>query len=155
MIMNNDGLVLTKLNRMHHPKGDILHALKSSDTSFLGFGEAYFTEIKKDQIKGWKKHSQMITNLIVPIGTVKFHIWDDVNEKGCTASIGDENYARLTIPNGNWVAFSGHSNYNLVLNIASIEHNPSEALNVDLKTFPLNGKLYVDLWRESETSNKF
>ena len=153
--MSNDGLALTELNRIPNPKGDILHALKSSETSFLGFGEAYFTEIKKDQIKGWKKHSQMVMNLIVPIGTVKFHIWDHVNGKGCTASIGDENYARLTIPKGNWVAFSGCSNYNLVLNIASIEHNPSEALNVDLKTFPLNGKFYVDLCRKSETTNEF
>ena len=145
MIMNNDGLALTKLNRIPHPKGDILHALKSSETSFLGFGEAYFTEIKKDKTKGWKKHTEMTMNLIVPIGTVKFHIWDDVIDQGYTASIGNKNYARLRIPNGNWVAFSGHSNYNLVLNIASIEHNPSEALNVDLKTYPLNGEFYVNL----------
>lgn len=153
--MSNNGLFLTKLSRIQNPKGDILHALKCSDKSFSGFGEVYFTEIKKDQIKGWKKHSEMIMNLIVPIGTVKFYVWDNVNKKGCTASIGDENYARLTIPKGNWVAFSGRSNYNLVLNVGSIEHDPSESQNVDLETFPINEKFYVDLCKKSETTNKF
>ena len=143
--MKNNGIILTKLNIISNPKGDILHALKSSETNFLKFGEAYFTQIKNKETKGWKKHSQMIMNLIVPIGTVQFNIWDNVNKKGYTTKIGDKNYARLTIPNGNWVAFSGHSNYNLVLNIASLEHNPSESIEEDLKKFPINSKLYVNL----------
>ena len=143
--MKNNAIILTKLNIISNPKGDIFHALKSSETNFLKFGEAYFTEIKNKETKGWKKHSQMIMNLIVPIGNVEFKIWDDINKKGYTAKIGDKNYSRLTIPNGNWVAFSGHSNYNLVLNIASLEHDPSEAIDEDLETFPMNRKFYVNL----------
>ena len=45
-----DGVILTPLKRFHHPKGDVFHALKSSDKDFVGFGEAYFSSIKKNKI---------------------------------------------------------------------------------------------------------
>ena len=48
-------------------KGNIFHALKSSEEDFDKFGEAYFTEITKDETKGWKKHTHMMMNLIVPL----------------------------------------------------------------------------------------
>lgn len=30
-----DGVTLTPLKKVHHPKGDILHVMKASDNSFL------------------------------------------------------------------------------------------------------------------------
>ena len=35
-----DGVILTPLKQIYHPKGDIFHAMKASDIGFIGFGEA-------------------------------------------------------------------------------------------------------------------
>jgi dTDP-4-dehydrorhamnose 3,5-epimerase len=133
-----DGVILTPLMQINHPKGDIYHALKKSADTFLGFGEAYFTSITFNDIKGWKKHSHMALNLIVPVGCVEFVIHDDrvhSTTKGefFAVQLSQDNYQRLTILPGLWVAFKGCSkDLNLVLNIASIEHDPKESINVDL-----------------------
>ena len=41
-----DGVTLTPLRRIPLEKGDVMHALKATDDSFTGFGEAYFTQIQ-------------------------------------------------------------------------------------------------------------
>jgi len=128
----------TKLKRIHHSKGDILHVLKSSENDGFKFGEAYFSIINKNEIKGWKKHSVMVMTLIVPVGDVTFYLFDDVNEVHSEYRVNVENYVRLTVPPGYWMAFEGHDDaLNLVLNIASIEHDPNESINVDIDHFSL------------------
>lgn len=128
----------TTLKRIQHPKGDIYHALKNNEISYAGFGEAYFTTIITGEIKGWKKHKAMIMNVVVPLGMVRFHVHDETKSSTVSYDIGRSNYSRLTIPPGYWVAFEGlDSGINLVLNIASEEHNPNEAENLSLETFML------------------
>ncbi|MGE6568335.1 dTDP-4-dehydrorhamnose 3,5-epimerase [Shewanella vesiculosa] len=130
------GVCCTQLKRIPHPKGDIYHAMKKSDGDFSSFGEAYFTTITAGEIKGWKKHKEMIMNLIVPVGGVIFYIYDEKTGVTENITLQPENYCRLTIQPGLWVAFKGLNNpLNLVLNIASLEHNPDEALNVPLETY--------------------
>ena len=63
-----DGVLVTPLKKINNSKGDILHALKKSDPDFSNFGEAYFSIIKKGEIKGWNRHKKMTINLIVPVG---------------------------------------------------------------------------------------
>ena len=58
-----EGVVLTELKMINHPKGDIYHAMKKSDNGYAGFGEAYFSTVNQNAIKGWKKHTQMLSNL--------------------------------------------------------------------------------------------
>ena len=62
-----DGVILTPLKQIYNSKGDIFHAMKKSDKGFNGFGEAYFSTILKGEIKGWKKHTRMTLNIIVPV----------------------------------------------------------------------------------------
>jgi dTDP-4-dehydrorhamnose 3,5-epimerase len=129
---------ITPLKRIFHPKGEVFHALKKSDMGFNGFGEAYFTSILYGETKGWKRHSQMSLNLIVPVGMVRFYIHDKCKKTTLSYDLGCENYARLSIPPGLWVAFHGLGrDLNLILNIASIEHDQKEASNVPLSTFHL------------------
>lgn len=71
-----------------------------------------FSTIIKDEIKGWKKHSKMILNLVVPIGTIQFVIYDDRAKSSTykqffTIKLSQENYQRLTVPSGVWMAFKG------------------------------------------------
>jgi len=134
-----EGVYCTPLKRIEHPKGDIYHAMKKSDDGFSGFGEAYFTTISAGEVKGWKKHTEMIMNLIVPVGGVTFYIHDDNTGKTENITLQPEHYCRLTIKPGLWVAFKGLDNMlNLVLNIASLEHDPIEAVNMPLETFLLD-----------------
>ena len=74
--INIEGVRLTSLMKVSHPKGDVYHAMKKSDNGYAGFGEAYFSTINYGEIKGWNKHKMMILNLIVPFGEVTFVIYD-------------------------------------------------------------------------------
>jgi dTDP-4-dehydrorhamnose 3,5-epimerase len=133
-----EGVILTPLKQIIHPKGDIYHGMKKSDKGFESFGEAYFSTVIKDEVKGWKKHRKMVLNLIVPIGEVEFIIFDDRKESKTynqffTICLSQENYQRLTVPVDLWMAFKGiGDNTNMLLNLASIEHDPSEAMTKDL-----------------------
>ena len=139
-----EGLILTPLKQIHHPKGDILHGLKKSDAEYSSFGEAYFSTINNGEIKGWNKHKMMTLNLIVPFGEVTFVIYDkreSSRSKGkfFKVTLSQANYQRLTVPPGLWLAFKGKSNdINLILNIADMEHDPDEIEKMDLNKFPYN-----------------
>lgn len=135
---------LTPLRRIANPQGDIQHAMKAVDDGYAGFGEAYFTRVLPGAVKGWKRHSRMQLNLVVPCGAVRFHLRDDSGRQ-FSFLLGDEpgdvpgaQYARLTVPAGWWVAFEGvGQQLNQVLNLASIGHDPHEADNLTLDAFPL------------------
>ena len=129
------GLILTPLKKISHPKGDLMHGMKASSPGYQGFGEAYFSSVAKGEVKGWKNHSQMVLNLVVPVGHVRFVV-HDLRQGSVTYGeffdvvLGPDNYCRLTVPNGLWMAFQGiGDDLNLLLNMASIEHDLNEASN--------------------------
>lgn len=141
------GVLLTPLRQIPNPKGDIFHALTAADAGFHGFGEAYFTHILCGQTKGWKQHQRMVLNLIVPHGAVRFHLFDPVANNGSHVLLGSAPglYARLTVPPGIWLAFSGVGpENNLILNLASIAHDPAEAQNADLGSWPVFGGILAE-----------
>jgi len=127
-----DGIVLTPLKQIHNPKGDIFHAMKKSDEGFNGFGEAYFSTINQNDIKGWKKHTKMTLNLVVPVGEIEFIVYNENSKEFFSIKLSQNNYQRLTVTPNLWMAFRGVDENNMLLNLASIEHNPSEALNKEL-----------------------
>lgn len=128
-----DGVILTPLKRIHNQKGDVYHAMKKNDAGYAGFGEAYFSSVHGATIKGWKKHKQMTLNLVVPIGAVEFVIYDEQLQQYMSVELSESNYIRLTVAPGLWVAFRGINSNNLLLNIASIEHDPDETENLNLE----------------------
>lgn len=136
------GVALTPLKIISTPSGDVRHAIKSSSPGYEGFGEAYFSEVTAFKIKGWKKHLKMTLNLVVVSGEIQFVVLDN-RENSATqgkyfeAKLSAANYQRLTVAPGLWMAFRGcHAGLNLLLNIANIEHDPKEAVNVDISEFP-------------------
>jgi len=142
--INIEGVILTPLNKICHPKGDILHGMKRCDEGFSGFGEAYFSTINNGEIKGWNKHKMMTLNLVVPMGSVTFVIYDDrdsISKKGkfFTVELSPDKYHRLTIPPGLWLAFKGkNKTTNLILNIADMEHDSEEIEKLGLYSIPFN-----------------
>ena len=138
------GVKLTPLKIISLEQGDVLHAAKISDEGLDGFGEAYFSKIKKGEIKAWKRHKKMILNIVVPVGEIRFVLYDDrIESQSCGAkfivdlSLG--NYQRLTVPPGVWMGFKGiEDNLNLLLNIASIPHDPAESDRVAIASIHHN-----------------
>ncbi len=125
-------MIITPLKQIKNPKGDIYHALKKSDNGFDDFGEAYFSTIKQNIIKGWKKHTIMTLNLVVPVGEIEFVIYDEREKEFFNIKLSQKNYKRVTIKPGLWLAFRGIKSENMLLNLASILHDPDEAINLDL-----------------------
>jgi len=136
LIMND--LIVTKLERIHTKGGDVLHALKKSESSFKTFGEAYFSFIDYNCVKGWKMHKEMTLNLIVPIGNVKFVFFDTNKNLIQMLEIGEKNHMRITVSPKIWFGFKGLSKKNLVLNIADLQHDPIEVERVNLESFNFN-----------------
>ena len=113
--------------------------MKATDPGYDGFGEAYFSIVNPGAVKGWKRHTRMVLNLVVCSGTIRFYLRRD----GWAGSVAlspdaDETHARLTVPPGLWMAFEGVGDgTNMVLNIASIAHDPTEAETTGLDAFGL------------------
>ena len=115
------------LKKIPLEEGDVLHVLKASEEEFNGFKEAYFSQIKKNKIKAWKRHLRMTMNLVIPIGKVQFNFYDENKNLIKNIIIGEKNYCRLTVPPKIWFGFKGlslHTSY--ILNISDESHDPSE-----------------------------
>lgn len=130
------------LKKISNPLGDVWHAIKSSDSEYAGFGEAYFSFIDKGKIKGWKKHKKATLNLVVPVGEIKFFAYDekqdDKHSKLSSFTLSEENYFRLTVPSGIWLAFKGLKERNMLLNVSDYSHDPSEVETIEIENFPIN-----------------
>ena len=141
---NIGGVVLTPIDIIRLKNGDVFQCMKKNEPGYAGFGEVYCSFIKSLHVKGWKKHKKMTLNLIVPTGTIRFVIFDD--RKGSTTfghyqdvKLSRKNYLRLTIPPMLWMAFQGlGSKENMLLNIANIPHDSSEATNRSLQEIHYN-----------------
>ena len=128
--MKRADILVTPLLQIETAGGDVLHAMKKTDAGYTGFGEAYFSWVYPGAIKAWKRHTQMTMNVVVPVGQVQF-VFRCINADGAdefrVEEIGVNRYARITVPPGVWFGFQGlHANQSLVLNIASIAHDPNE-----------------------------
>ncbi len=136
-----NSVLITPLKKIEVIGGDIMHGLKKTDNGFKDFGEIYFSIIKRDSIKAWKRHLQMTLNLVVPVGYVQFAFIDN-NGNIREELVGQDRYVRLTIPPLIWFGFKGLYKYDsIVMNVADMVHNDSEVERRELKSFNF-------LWRK-------
>ena len=90
----------------------------------------------------------MTLNLVVPQGAILFVLFDgregsETFGEIMEVELSQKDYQRLTVPPGIWMAFSGLSEgINLLLNIASIQHDPAEAENLPLRNNLINYSLF-------------
>ncbi len=125
--LNKNQIIIKKLKKFKSDEGEVLHALRESEDEFYGFKEAYFSTIKYNKIKAWKRHLRMKMNLIVPIGKVQFNFYDHQENLIDNIIIGSENYCRITVPPMIWFGFKGlSSETSYILNISDTSHDPLE-----------------------------
>ena len=130
-------IVVTHLDVIDTPSGNVMHGMKETSAGYAGFGEAYFSQVDKGAIKAWKRHKKMTLNLMVPVGKIKFVLFDDrevSNTQFQEVIISKDNYCRLTLPPMVWMGFQGLSNgRSMLLNIANIEHDLSEVDRLEIE----------------------
>ena len=141
-----EGVNITPLKIIENEKGNILRGLRSDEDLYNGFGEAYFSKIKYNTIKGWKLHKEMTMNLIVPIGKVKFVFFDGrekskTNGKFFEHILSKEKYSRLTISPNIWFGFMGlDEEESLILNLSNIIHNDNEIVTKTIEEISYDWK---------------
>lgn len=140
-----DGVTLHDEKQITVPKGNIFHAIKSNSEGFCGFGEAYFSQIEKGAIKGWKRHNRYTLNIVVPVGAIRFVIYDDREASKTYGQFEDivisvkDNYKRLTVAPRLWMAFQGlGAGISMLMDIIPEIHNPDEADKCDLDKIKYN-----------------
>jgi dTDP-4-dehydrorhamnose 3,5-epimerase len=137
-----EDVLITKLDVVGTPGGNVMHGMKETSVGYMGFGEAYFSQVDKGAIKAWKRHKEMTLNLIVPVGEIRFVLFDD--RRGSITQfqevkLSNDNYCRLTVPPMIWVGFQGLSDGgSMLLNIANIEHDPYEVVRKNLEKIEFN-----------------
>lgn len=137
------GVQLTPVKHIAGEAGTIFHIMKNNSAGFKAFGEVYISTIKPGIIKGWKKHTLMTLNIVVPIGQIRFVLYDDTEKKIQEIVLSPENYNRLTVPPGIWMAFKGEAKQeSFLVNFADIQHDPAEAENlaIDNQIIPYEWK---------------
>ena len=128
-----DGVGIFPLKVFTDERGALLHMLRLESSNQERYGEIYFSEINPGVIKAWKYHSRMTQRLTVPVGRVKFVLYDDREGSPTRGAIATfvlgrpEFYRLLVIPQGIWYGFKGISeNASLIANCPDIPHDPSE-----------------------------
>lgn len=138
-----DGVTLHEEKQIIVPNGNIFHAIKSNSEGFCGFGEAYFSQIEQRAIKGWKRHNRYTLNIVVPVGAIRFVIYDD-REGSITYGQFEEiilsvkdNYKRLTVAPGLWMAFQGiEKGGSMLMDVIPEVHMEDEADRKELDEIP-------------------
>ncbi len=141
LIMIKD-IIVTPLDIIDTLGGDVMHVMKKSSVGYVDFGEAYFSNINCGVIKAWKRHKKMTLNIIVPLGKIKFVLFDDRVKSKCRFQefiISRDNYCRLTVPPMVWTGFQGMSGGDsMLLNIADIEHDSNEVDRLEIEKINYN-----------------
>jgi dTDP-4-dehydrorhamnose 3,5-epimerase len=139
------GVSVHKLRQIAVPKGNVFLAMKATDIGYAGFGEAYFSQIEHGAVKGWKKHNIAVLNIVVPLGKIRFIIYDDRQASDTFGQFkeiilsADSEYKRLTLAPGLWMAFQGLGDeYSMLLDIISEPHTPEEADSLPLDSLGFN-----------------
>ena len=129
-----EGVTLHEEKQISVPKGNIFHAIKASSEGYCGFGEAYFSQVEQGAIKGWKRHNRYTLNIVVPVGAIRFVIYDDRIGSRTYGQFEDivlsakDNYKRLTVAPALWMAFQGvGEGMSMLLDIIPEVHDDMES----------------------------
>ncbi len=128
-------VVLTPLRELSDRRGAVLHMLRADAPDFTRFGECYFSEVLPGAVKGWKCHRHQTQNIAVPVGCVRFVIYDERPASPSHAALmvlelgRPDAYQRLRIPPGLWYGFTCLGDRPALLaNCADLPHDPADGL---------------------------
>ena len=131
------GVKITPLRKIPDERGMIMHMLRNDAPHFEKFGEIYFSAIYPGAIKAWHIHKEMTLNYAVPVGMIKFVLFDDRPTSPTRGQLmeiftGEANYQLITVPPLVWNGFKGFGDkMALVANCPTIPHRADEIERMD------------------------
>ena len=117
-----------ELNVINSDISNITKIIDKNKENFFGINEVYSTTIKKNSIRAWKKHTKMISNIIVIKGSVKFVFKDDNFDKQNEIVINEKDKKIILIKPMIWFGFKGLEKINTLINFSNILHNENEVI---------------------------
>ena len=138
----------TKLNKHYHvlPLDEIktefsiiTKIIDKKKSNYNEIKEVYTTTIKKDVIRAWKKHTQMICNIFIIKGSVKFVFFDNSFEVCEEVIINERKKNILVIKPNIWFGFMGLEDENTIINFSNIIHDDNEVIQ---KKYDENSKKF-------------
>jgi|TARA_B110000037_G_scaffold22495_1_gene25316 dTDP-4-dehydrorhamnose 3,5-epimerase len=130
--MSVSKIKVIKLKTFSNPIGDTMKYLSKKSIFFKGFGETYFSEIKKNKTKGWNYHKKYWCILCVPFGQVKFNFRNNLESKSKSITIGKKNYSTIVVPPKTYFSFKSNVKISLVANTINGAHNDNETIKIPL-----------------------
>lgn len=107
-----DGVRVVPLDVIPDERGCVRHFIRSDDFDFERFGETYITEVYRGVTKAWHGYPAKRIHYCVVRGMVKLALYDSRSlsptfQQFSTVFVGEQNYARVTIPPGVFNGFKG------------------------------------------------
>jgi dTDP-4-dehydrorhamnose 3,5-epimerase-like enzyme len=136
------GVTLTPLKIFADERGQVMHMIRRDSPTYKEFGKVYFSGLYAGIVKGWKVHTRAWQNISVPQGRVRYTLHDQregspTAGQSMTVTLGDHNYQLLTIPPGIATAWKNiGQDMALIASCSTVAHDPSEAKDLPLTTFP-------------------
>ena len=135
--VNLNKIRIEKYDIVKNENGIILKILNSKQSNLKFYKDAYFSFVKFNKIKGWKKHKRMTMTLMVPVGKVKFVFF--IKDKFKSIIISENKFLKIIVPPNIWFAFKGISKgKNVVFNLANLKHNDKEILRKEINEIKYN-----------------
>ncbi len=131
-----EGVVVQDLKQFRDDRGSVMHMLRVDSPLFEGFGEIYFSTVKKDVVKAWKKHKLMKQHFAVPVGTIQLVIFDnrensDTHNQVMEITVGEDHFVLVRIPPMVWYGFKGLADkYSMIVNCTNIPFDENEVVRI-------------------------
>jgi dTDP-4-dehydrorhamnose 3,5-epimerase len=141
-----NGVKIVPLRQIADERGKVMHMIRCDAPYFTAFGEVYFSMVYPGVVKAWHLHKVMTLNYAVPIGLIKFVLYDDRADSSTRGEVqevflGPDSYQLVVVPPGIWNGFKGiGTKASLVANCSSTPHDPEEIVRQD----PLDGSIPYD-----------
>lgn len=132
------GLEISSLKVMADNRGKVMKMVDVKVPLFEKFGEIYFSFVNAGVIKGWKKHLRAVQLFAVPVGMIKFVVYDDRPESPTRGQfeeieVGESNYRLIKMPSGVWYSWQATSAFPaMIASLTSEPHDPAEAVAAEV-----------------------
>lgn len=129
--MSFKNVKVINLKKIENTKGAIIKILNKKDKNFKKFGEIYFSEIKKNEIKGWNLHKKFFCQITICYGDLIVKLKNQKSEtKKIHLSVLKPRL--LIIPPGVWFSLNSKKKNSMIINILSGIHDPKETLKQEI-----------------------
>ncbi len=122
---------IIQLTRIKNKKGNILKIINKKNKHFKNFGEIYFSQVKKNKIKGWNLHKKFYCHITICYGDIILKLKDQ-KSKIKKIQLSFSKPKLIIIPPKIWFSFESKKEDSMLLNVLSGIHDQKETLKKEI-----------------------